>query len=226
MAKNFRSPILGFFMLTPLLVAMANPESETEKKIFQEPQSAENKKNKGTEIAVLAGGCFWGMEGLYESLKGVKSVVSGYSGGSEGTATYRQVGSGKTGHAESIKIEYDPSVISFEELLKIFFSVAHDPTQLNYQGPDKGSQYRSAIFYTGEEQKNIAEEYIKVLDKEKVFSKSIVTEVSPLKGFYPAEDYHQNFMRLNPDYPYIVCWDSPKLDRLKEIFPDLLADEE
>jgi len=189
---------------------------------FPDPQVLTLAENSGTETAVFAGGCFWGVEAVFEHLNGVKDVVSGYSGGSRETAEYYAVGSGTTGHAESVRIEYDPSVISYATLLKIFFHVAHDPTQLNYQGPDHGTQYRSAIFYTDEEQKEIAAKYIELLDDEGVFPERIVTELSPLDAFYPAEDYHQNFMMLNPNYPYIVYWDRPKVEFLESEYPDLL----
>jgi len=174
------------------------------------------------ETAVFAGGCFWGVEAVFESLKGVEDVQSGYSGGPAQLANYKMVGTGSTGHAESVIVEYDPSLISYRELLEVFFLVAHDPTQLNYQGPDRGPQYRSAIFYNGENQKKEAEAYIQSLEKEKVYGQPIVTEISELDAFYPAEDYHQDFMALNPDHPYIVYWDAPKIRHLKERFPRLL----
>jgi peptide-methionine (S)-S-oxide reductase len=177
---------------------------------------------KGTQTAVIAGGCFWGMEGVFERLKGVKDVVSGYSGGEMSTAHYEMVGSGTTGHAESIQITYDPAQISYGTLLKVFFAVAHNPTELNFQGPDHGTQYRSAIFYANDGQKKVAEEYIRMLDAAKVYPKPIVTQVVPLKKFYAAEDYHQNFMDNNPDYPYIVYWDRPKVAALQKEFPDLV----
>ncbi len=175
-----------------------------------------------TRTAVLAGGCFWGMEGLFEDLKGVKEVVSGYSGGSRETAEYELVSTGRTGHAESVQITYDPSQISYGTLLMIFFSVAHDATELNYQGPDHGSQYRSVIFYSDDGQRRMAEAYIRELDRNKVFRKPIVTQLTPLKAFYPAEEYHQHFMQRNPDYPYIVMWDLPKIARLQEEYPALV----
>lgn len=178
---------------------------------------------KGTQTAVLAGGCFWGMEGVFERLKGVVDVTSGYSGGKAQTAQYRIVSTGKTDHAESIQVIYDPSIISYGKLLKVFFSVAHDPTQLNYQGPDIGSQYRSAIFYADEHQKCMAEEYIRTLDRAKVFQKPIVTQVVPFQKFYPAEDYHQDFMERNPKHPYIVYWDVPKVEHLEKSFPELVV---
>jgi peptide-methionine (S)-S-oxide reductase len=190
---------------------------------FPDPPAEMPAASGSTQTAVLAGGCFWGMEGVFEQLKGVKDVVSGYSGGKAQTAHYGIVSSGTTGHAESIKVTFDPSVISYGELLKVYFSVAHDPTQLNYQGPDRGSQYRSSIFYANEHQKQIAEEYISILERAKVFRKPIVTQVVPLKAFYPAEDYHQNFMDRNPTYPYIVHWDIPKVEHLKKEYPELIA---
>ncbi len=178
---------------------------------------------KGTQTAVLAGGCFWGMEGVFERLKGVVEVTSGYSGGEMGTAHYEMVGTGSTGHAESIQVRYDPTQVSYGTLLKVFFAVAHDPTELNFQGPDHGTQYRSAIFYANDGQKQVAEGYIRTLDQAKVYPKPIVTQVVPLKAFYPAEEYHQHFLDNNPDYPYIVYWDLPKISNLQKLFPDLVV---
>lgn len=177
----------------------------------------------GVQTAVLAVGCFWGMEGVFERLKGVQDVLSGYSGGEANTAHYEMVGSGLTGHAESIQVRYDPAQVSYGTLLKVFFAVAHDPTQLNYQGPDHGTQYRSAIFYANDGQKQVAEGYISALAAAKVYHDRIVTQVVPLKAFYPAEDYHQKFLDNNPNYPYIVYWDLPKIAALKKAFPDLVA---
>jgi peptide-methionine (S)-S-oxide reductase len=177
----------------------------------------------GTQAtAVLAGGCFWGVEAVFERLDGVSDVVSGYSGGSKSTAHYQIVSMGTTGHAESVQITYDPAKITYGQLLKIFFAVAHDPTELNRQGPDEGTQYRSAIFYASPEQKNVAEAYIRQLDAAKVFRHAIVTKVTPLDAFYPAEAYHQNFLDHNPNYPYIVYNDLPKLDALKKQFPEMV----
>jgi len=176
---------------------------------------------KGKQTAVLAGGCFWGVDAVFKHVKGVSSVVSGYSGGSGATAEYETVSTGSTGHAESVKITYDPSRISYSELLRIFFSVATDPTQLNRQGPDTGTQYRSVIFYADENQKQIALAYIDQLNKAKVFSAPIVTQVVPLKAFYPAEEYHQDFLERHPDHPYIVYNDLPKLRELQNQFPDV-----
>jgi peptide-methionine (S)-S-oxide reductase len=175
-----------------------------------------------SETAVLAGGCFWGVEGVFESLKGVSDVVSGYSGGKANTAHYEMVSTGMTGHAESIRITYDPSQISYGQLLKVYFSVAHDPTQLNRQGPDSGTQYRSEIFYVNEEQKKVAEAYIRQLTEAKVYRKPIVTKLEPLQAFYPAEEHHQRFMARNPNYPYIVFNDAPKLKHLRKEFPELV----
>ena len=171
--------------------------------------------------AVLAGGCFWGVDAVFKHVKGVTGVTSGYSGGAGDTAQYETVSTGTTGHAESVKVTYDPSKISYKQLLKIFFFVAHDPTELNRQGPDQGTQYRSAIFYANDAQKRTAESYIKQLDQNKAFRDPIVTQVAPLNRFYPAEEYHQNFLVRNPDNPYIVFNDMPKLDQLRKQFPAL-----
>ncbi len=179
-----------------------------------QPSSAE-------PIAVLSGGCFWGVDGVFKHVKGVTSVTSGYSGGAGDTAQYETVSTGTTGHAESVEIKYDPSKISYDQLLNIFFFVAHDPTELNRQGPDVGTQYRSVIFYADNEQKRIANKYIKQLTRDKAFPNPIVTQVVPLKRFYPAEEYHQNFLERNPDNPYIVLNDMPKLDYLRKQFPAL-----
>ena len=176
----------------------------------------------GDEVAVLAGGCFWGVEAVFERLKGVKDVVSGFAGGSKSSAHYDIVSTGTTGHAEAVRITYDPSQISFELLLKVFFVVAHDPTQLNRQGPDEGTQYRSSIFYADTRQRAIAEAFIRHLADAKVFRRPVVTTVVPLEGFYPAEAYHQDFVRKNPRYPYVVYNDLPKLEHLEKVFPELL----
>lgn len=175
----------------------------------------------GSEVAVLAGGCFWGVDAVFKHVKGVTSVVSGYSGGSAATAQYDTVSGGDTSHAESVKITYDPAKVSYGQLLQVFFAVAHDPTELNRQGPDVGTQYRSAIFYADTGQKQVAQAYIAQLDKARVFRRPIVTQVVPLKAFYPAEGYHQNFLALHPSYPYIVINDLPKLDALHRSFPKL-----
>jgi peptide-methionine (S)-S-oxide reductase len=167
---------------------------------------------------VLAGGCFWGVQGVFEHTKGVVRATSGYSGGKKETAHYEMVGTERTGHAESVQIIYDPKQISYGKILQIYFSVAHNPTELNYQGPDSGPSYRSAIFYNDEDQKHVAEAYIAQLDKAHVFPKPIVTKLEPLTGFYPAEDYHQDFLVLHPSHPYIVFNDLPKVENLKRLF--------
>jgi peptide-methionine (S)-S-oxide reductase len=174
--------------------------------------------------AVFAGGCFWGTQGVFERVKGVVDTAAGYSGGSASTATYDQVTTETTGHAESVEVVYDPSKITYGTLLRIFFSVAHDPTQLNRQGPDVGTSYRSAIFYSNDDQKRIAQAYISQLDAANIFGKPIVTEVSPLKGFYRAEDYHQDYALHNPGNPYIQVCDRPKIEALRKEFPDLFFD--
>lgn len=173
------------------------------------------------QTAVFAGGCFWGVDAVYKHVKGVTKVVSGYAGGEAKTAQYENVGTGRTGHAESVEITYDPAQITYGQLLRVFFSVAHDPTELNRQGPDEGTQYRSAIFVANDDQKRVAEAYIAQLNQAKVFHKPVVTQVTPLKGFYAAEGYHQNYLALHPDNPYIVYNDLPKLGQLKKQFPDL-----
>jgi peptide-methionine (S)-S-oxide reductase len=179
----------------------------------------------GPQSIVLAGGCFWGVQLVFQHVKGVRSAVSGYAGGSKETASYEIVGSGMTGHAESVEVTFDPSEISLGRILQIYFSVAHDPTELNRQGPDVGPQYRSAIFYQGETQKKIAETYIAQLDREGVFGRPIVTQVKPLAGFYPAEAYHQNYATLHPQSPYIAFNDLPKAANLHRLFGELYRDD-
>jgi peptide-methionine (S)-S-oxide reductase len=176
----------------------------------------------GEQTAVLAGGCFWGVEAVFEALTGVKDVVSGYAGGSKWSANYRVVSSGTTGHAESVRVTYDPAKVSYGQLLKVFFAVAHDPTQLNRQGPDDGPQYRSAIFFNGPEQKSVAEAYISQLNEARIFTRRIVTTVVTLEGFYPAEPEHQDFVRRHPSHPYVLVHDRPKLELLERDFPELL----
>jgi len=178
-----------------------------------------------TQTAVFAGGCFWGVDAVYKHVKGVTDVKSGYAGGSSKTAEYERVSEGDTGHAESVRVEFNPQQVSYEQLLKIFFSVVHDPTELNRQGPDTGTQYRSAIFYTTDDQKKAADSYIAKLTSDKAFSKPIVTQVVPLKGFYEAEDYHQNYLANHMDQPYIVINDIPKVENLKKQFPDLYVEK-
>jgi peptide-methionine (S)-S-oxide reductase len=173
------------------------------------------------QTAVLAGGCFWGVEAVFERLKGVTNVVAGFAGGEKSTAHYETVSTGETGHAESVKITFDPSQISYGQLLKVYFAIAHDPTELNRQGPDTGTQYRSAIFYMDDEQKRVAEAYIQQLNAAHVFSKPIVTQVVPYHGFYAAEGYHQHYLDNHPDSPYIVYNDLPKLEALKKQYPQM-----
>jgi len=175
-----------------------------------------------SERVVLAGGCFWGMQLVFESLRGVDRVVAGYAGGNAATAQYETVGTGATGHAESIEITYDPAKISFKQLLDVFFLVAHDPTEFNRQGPDEGTQYRSEVFYASDAQRTEALAYIARLDRERIYSSKVVTLVAPLRGFYPAEAYHQDFAVHNPDNPYIVVNDVPKVKKLRQQFPALV----
>jgi peptide-methionine (S)-S-oxide reductase len=175
----------------------------------------------GPQTAVFAGGCFWGVEGVFDHVKGVTSAISGYSGGKAHTANYETVSTGTTGHAESVKVVFDPSKVSYGQLLKVYFSVAHDPTQLNRQSPDVGTQYRSEIFTTNAAQQQVANAYIAQLSAAKVFADPIVTRVEPLQHFYPAEDYHQNYLEMHPHEPYIVYNDAPKLVHLKAMFPAL-----
>jgi peptide-methionine (S)-S-oxide reductase len=177
-------------------------------------------RGDATEVAVLAGGCFWGVQGVFQHVRGVVSAVSGYSGGDKDTAEYETVSSGTTGHAESVKIAFDPKQISYGRILQIYFGVVHDPTELNRQGPDTGTQYRSEIFAATPAQAKVAAGYIAQLDKAGAFNAPIVTKVEALRGFYPAEGYHQNFLTLHPDYPYIAINDMPKVEALKRLFPD------
>lgn len=215
MIKNFfrfSLPLAAVTLSAALTLSAAN---------FPSPSVDAPMQTAKTKTAVLAGGCFWGLEGVFEQLKGVTNVVSGFAGGDASTAHYETVSTGTTGHAESVKITYDPAKITYGQILKVYFSVAHDPTELNRQGPDSGTQYRSSIFYTDDEQKRIAEAYIHQLDGAKVFSNKIVTQVVPLKGFYAAEDYHQHYLEQHPEQPYIVFNDLPKLRALKKEYPEM-----
>ena len=224
--------ILGVFLL-PLVISacslpasksIANPSTAAAQKIKMiEPAiDLPATKVKGTQTIVLAGGCFWGVEAVFEQLKGVSGVVSGFSGGAAADAHYDVVSRGKTGHAEAVKITYDPSQISLGQLLKIYFFIAHDPTQVDRQEPDKGTQYRSAIFFANADQQRVAKAYIDRLNQSNIFPQPIATQLVALTKFYPAEDYHQNFIDRNPAYPYVVVNDLPKLDRLKQQFPKLV----
>ena len=181
----------------------------------------ESRSATQSQTAVFAGGCFWGVEAVFEHVKGVTDVKSGYSGGDAKTADYEKVSDGNTGHAEAVKVTFDPAKVTYAQLLTVFFSVAHDPTQLNRQGPDTGTQYRSAIFYVDEEQKKLTLNYIEAINKAKAFSKPVVTQVVPLNEFYEAEAYHQDYLVHHPDQPYIVIHDMPKIEALKQKFPDL-----
>jgi peptide-methionine (S)-S-oxide reductase len=199
---------------------VAMPSRAAEEAVKIPPPAADVQAADGLQTAVLAGGCFWGVQGVFQHTAGVKSAVSGYAGGSQMNATYEQVSSGSTGHAESVQIKYDPKQISYGKILQIFFSVVHDPTQLNRQGPDSGTQYRSAIFTTSDEQKKVAEAYIAQLNAAKVYPKPIVTKVGPLQGFFAAEAYHQDYLTLHPNQPYIAYNDLPKVENLKKLFAD------
>ena len=213
--RLWKVPVFALFAGLSLLPAANAP--------FPDPTiDQERSATKGKQTAVFAGGCFWCTEAVFEHLAGVQKVISGYAGGDAAGAHYKIVGEGRTDHAESIEVTYDPSRITYGTLLKVFFSVAHDPTQLNRQGPDYGKQYRSAIFYNSPEQKHTAEAYIAQLAAAKVFPGPIVTQVVPLPKFYPAEDYHQEFVRKNPDHPYVVANSLPKLQKLKKLYPGLI----
>ena len=196
--------LVALLLAMPLLCGAATPTKPADK----------------MQTAVLAGGCFWGVEAVFEHVRGVRRVVSGYAGGEKSTAHYETIGSGLTGHAESVQVTFDPAVVTYGELLRIFFSVAHDPTQLNRQGPDTGTQYRSVIFYANDAQRNLARSYIAELNKSGRFSGEIVTRVDPLKGFYPAEGYHQDFIAKNPNNPYVMFNDLPKIRDLKRLYPE------
>ena len=213
--------IAGLVAWTAFRALGARPP-ETPKRPFPAPAvDAPLATATSQQTAIFAGGCFWGVQAVFEHLKGVFSVTSGYSGGYVKSPSYESVSMGVTGHAETVSIAYDPSQLTYGHLLMVFFSVAHDPTQWNRQGPDTGSQYRSAIFYTSAEQQRIARAYITQLDAAKVYSRPIVTKVEPFQAFYPADSYHQDFLKHNPDNPYIVYNDLPKLENLKKDFPSL-----
>jgi peptide-methionine (S)-S-oxide reductase len=196
------------------------PSRAAEDAVKIPPPAADALNADGLQTAVVAGGCFWGVQGVFQHTAGVKSAVSGYAGGSQMSATYDQVSNGTTGHAESVQIKYDPKQISYGKILQIFFSVVHDPTQLTRQGPDSGTQYRSAIFTTSDEQKKVADAYIAQLNAAKVYPKPIVTKVGPLQGFFAAEAYHQDYLTLHPNQPYIAYNDLPKVENLKKMFAD------
>jgi peptide-methionine (S)-S-oxide reductase len=208
---------LGALAITAFALA---PSRAAEDAVVIPAPAADLPASDGIQTVVVAGGCFWGVQGVFQHTAGVVNAVSGYAGGSKSTADYNVVSTGTTGHAESVQIKYDPKKISYGKILQIFFSVAHDPTQLNRQGPDSGTQYRSAIFTTSDEQKQVTDAYIAQLDAAKVYRKPIVTKVGPLEGFYPAEAYHQDYLTLHPNQPYIAFNDIPKVDNLKKIFAE------
>lgn len=215
----FSKKALIFLFALAASLWQVNAVAAEEATVIPAPTLEQSKAANGLQTAVFAGGCFWGVQGVFQRVKGVRKVWSGYTGGDKSTAKYELIGSGKTGHAEAVEITFNPAEISYGELLHVFFSVAHDPTQLNRQGPDTGTQYRSAIFYTDDAQKAAAQTYIDQLNKAKAFPKTIVTKIDPLKGFYKAEDYHQDFLIKNPRHSYIVYHDLPKIENLKRIFP-------
>ncbi|WP_454856201.1 peptide-methionine (S)-S-oxide reductase MsrA [Rhizobium binxianense] len=219
MSNPFRGKGLAVFFAAASLAFSAGTLRAAEDAIVIPPPAIDEAAKSGTETAVFAGGCFWGVQGVFQHVKGVRSAVSGYAGGEAATAQYETVGTGTTGHAESVQVTFDPKEVSYGRLLQIFFSVAHNPTQLNFQGPDEGTQYRSALFIADPEQRKVAEAYIVQLDKARLFPKPIVTKITNFTGFYPAEAYHQDFLTLNPTYPYIVFNDLPKIENLKTLFP-------
>jgi peptide-methionine (S)-S-oxide reductase len=201
------------------------PSFAAEDAVVIPPPAVDAQNASGIQTAVLAGGCFWGVQGVFQHTKGVVNAVSGYSGGSQMNADYHMVSTGTTGHAESVEIKFDPKKISYGKILQIFFSVAHDPTQLNRQGPDTGTQYRSAIFTTSDEQKKVADAYIAQLNAAGVYKKPIVTKVGPLQGFFAAESYHQDYLTLHPNQPYIAYNDIPKVENLKKLFADSYSEK-
>lgn len=232
MIDKFSTPSLAVVAATAIAVgamlyASTSLSAATEKSVKLPAPTADLSAQKlaSTETAVFAGGCFWGVQAIFQHTQGVLNAVSGYAGGDKSTATYEQISSGKTGHAESVQVSYDPKQISYGKLLQIYFSVAHDPTTLNRQGPDSGTQYRSAIFYKDAAQKQVAESYIAQLDAAKVFDGKIVTKLTPLSTFYAAEGYHQDYATLNPGQPYIVQFDLPKIKNLKTEMPEIYRDK-
>ncbi len=208
---------LGALAITTFAVA---PSLAAEEAVIIPAPTSDAQAANGIQTAVLAGGCFWGVQGVFQHTAGVVNAVSGYAGGSKATADYNMVSTGTTGHAESVEVKYDPKKISYGKILQIYFSVVHDPTQLNRQGPDSGTQYRSAIFTTSDEQRKVADAYIAQLNAAKVYKKPIVTKVGPLEAFYPAEAYHQDYLTLHPNQPYIAYNDIPKVENLKKIFAE------
>ncbi|MER8662978.1 peptide-methionine (S)-S-oxide reductase MsrA [Mesorhizobium sp. M1148] len=221
----FKSALAALIVAAAAAAFWQSPARSAEDAVVIPPPAMDENAASGSEKAIFAGGCFWGVQGVFQHVKGVTKAVSGYTGGAKDDAVYETVGSGRTGHAESVEITYDPSKVTYGQLLQVYFSVAHNPTQLNYQGPDSGTQYRSTIFAENGEQQKIAQSYIAQLDQAKVFAKPIVTTLETGKTFYPAEEYHQDFLTLNPTYPYIVYNDLPKVANLKALFPGLYSEK-
>lgn len=222
MKRSMLTPILTVLLAALALFLWTRHSYTSAATIVPDPAVDETlAPQRGQETVVVAGGCFWGIQAVFQHVKGVTSATSGYSGGTVKDPDYEQVSSGETGHAESVEIVYDPSKITLGQLLKVFFSVAHDPTELNRQGPDTGTQYRSIIFFTNADQQRIAQAYVQQLDQAKVFSSPIVTQIVPFKGFYRAEDYHQNYATEHPENPYIAMFDLPKVKNLQQQFPSL-----
>ena len=222
MKRSMMTPLLTVLLAVLALFLWTRHNYTSAATIIPDPAVDETlAPQKGQESVVVAGGCFWGVQAVFQHVKGVSSATSGYSGGNVKNPDYEQVSSGDTGHAESVQIVYDPSQVTLGQLLKVFFSVAHDPTELNRQGPDSGTQYRSIIFFANADQQRIAQAYVQQLDQAKVFSQPIVTQIVPFKAFYRAEDYHQNYATGHPDNPYIAMFDLPKLKNLQQQFPTL-----
>jgi peptide-methionine (S)-S-oxide reductase len=213
---------IGALAISAFVIA---PSFAAEDAVVIPAPAVDAQASDGLQTVVVAGGCFWGVQGVFQHTAGIVNATSGYAGGNKSTANYETVSTGSTGHAESVQIKYDPKQISYGKILQIFFSVAHNPTELNRQGPDSGTQYRSAIFTTSDEQKKVAEAYIAQLDATKVYGKPIVTKVGPLQGFYPAEAYHQDYLTLHPNQPYIAYNDLPKVENLKKIFAQNYLDK-
>jgi peptide-methionine (S)-S-oxide reductase len=220
-----RSNLLRAFAPVLLAAAMWQAPAFAETAITIPAPAVDAPASDGMQTVVLAGGCFWGVQAVYQHTQGVTRAISGYAGGTQGTATYDVVSSGRTGHAEAVEVTFDPRQVSYGKILQIYFSVAHDPTQLNRQGPDSGTQYRSEIFYKDDAQKKVAETYITQLDAAKSYRRPIVTKVEKLEAFYPAEDYHQDYAHLHPNNPYIFINDAPKVEQLKKIFADAYRDK-
>jgi peptide-methionine (S)-S-oxide reductase len=224
MTRWFSLALIGGALAVAAIGLGILPSSAESAKVVP-PPAVDMPAGQATEVAVIAGGCFWGVQGVFQHVDGVTSAVSGYAGGAKNTAAYDQVTSGRTGHAEAVRITYDPRKVSYGRLLQIYFSVAHDPTQLNRQGPDVGTQYRSTIFPTSDEQARVAKAYIDQLDQARIYGGKVVTTIEPGQTFYPAEAYHQDYMTLHPRQPYIAMHDLPKVDNLKRLFPQAYRTE-